>query len=172
MTYIGFSCVRINYRGSTGSGDNNVRCLVGRVGDLDIKDCVLATKTVKELYQVDEVLLYGGSYGGFIASHLAGRMPREFKAMVLRNPLINFVTKFRYADNPDGCATEAGFEYIEGGQEFEDTLLLLHRASPIIHSHNVIIPTAVMLGTKDKRVPYYQGLEFVRKLKAKGVPTR
>ncbi|CAG9584376.1 unnamed protein product [Danaus chrysippus] len=104
--------------------------------------------------------------------HLSGRMPRDFKAMVLRNPLINFVTKIRYADNPDGCAIEAGFEYIEGGMEFEDTLLLLHRASPIIHSHNVIIPTAIMLGTKDKRVPYYQGLEFARKLKAKGVPTR
>lgn len=57
----------------------------------------------------------------------------------------------------------------EDGPATEEKLLALRRVSPLVHAHKVTTPTALMLGTKDKRVPYYQGLEYGRKLKANGV---
>nr|XP_032521499.1 acylamino-acid-releasing enzyme-like isoform X3 [Danaus plexippus plexippus] len=171
---IGFATLLINYRGSAGTGNGSICYLPSRIGTADVLDCKLATDKAIDMFPVNDkkLLLYGGSHGGFLVAHLSGLFYDFYHAAVLRNPVIDLASMIHTTDIADWCATEAGFEYIEGGQEFEDTLLLLHRASPIIHSHNVIIPTAVMLGTKDKRVPYYQGLEFVRKLKAKGVPTR
>ncbi|XP_050346511.1 acylamino-acid-releasing enzyme-like isoform X2 [Nymphalis io] len=169
---LGFSTLRINYRGSTGFGDANVRCLMGNIGDYDIRDCHLALSIFIEKNGVENCLLYGGSYGGFIAGHLTGRYPDMFKAMVLRNPLVDLASKANYADNPDGCSVEAGWPFREDGPVTEDHLLALRRVSPLVHAHNVTTPTAIMLGTKDKRVPYYQGLEYSRKLKANGVNTK
>ncbi|XP_034830331.1 acylamino-acid-releasing enzyme-like isoform X2 [Maniola hyperantus] len=168
---IGFASARINYRGSTGNGDANVRCLMGNIGNYDVNDCLLTLKTLKEQNIVleDHCLLYGGSFGGYITAHLAGRYSGLFRGMVMRNPLIDLVSKSNYADNPDGCAVEAGWPFTEEGPLEEDQLLTLRRVSPITHVQNVLIPTALMLGSKDKRVPHYQGLEYARRLKANGV---
>ncbi|XP_068631647.1 acylamino-acid-releasing enzyme-like isoform X2 [Battus philenor] len=170
---LGFASVRINFRGSTGQGDDIVRCLISHVGDYDVTDCLLALTTLKERdARLDALLLYGGSYGGLVTSHLAGKRPEMFKAMVLRNPLIDLATKGHYADNSDGCAVEAGFPFTEKGPISEDELLAMRRCSPLAHVHEVKAPTALMLGSGDKRVPHYQGLEYSRRLKANGVPTR
>ncbi|XP_047529617.1 acylamino-acid-releasing enzyme-like isoform X2 [Vanessa atalanta] len=169
---LGFSTLQINYRGSTGYGDANMRCLMGNIADYDVRDCLIVLSILKDQNKAQNCLLYGGSYGGFIAGLLAGRYPDMFKAMVLRNPLIDLATKANYADNPDGCSVEAGFPFTDDGPKTEDHLLALRRVSPIVHAHKVTTPTAIMLGTKDKRVPYYQGLEYSRMLRANGVNTK
>jgi acylaminoacyl-peptidase len=97
--------VRVNYRGSTGFGEAGVRCLLGNVGTYDTKDCLLALTSLIDregCIDKDNLLLYGGSYGGFVVAHLAGLHPQMFRAMVLRNPLIDLATKGHYADNSDG----------------------------------------------------------------------
>lgn len=98
----GFSTLRINYRGSIGNGDASVRCIMGNIGDYEIKDCYLALTTLKEQERIQDLLLYGGSFGGFIAGHLVGRYTDLFKAMVLRNPLIDLASEANYGDCPDG----------------------------------------------------------------------
>ncbi|KAL0840917.1 hypothetical protein ABMA28_014715 [Loxostege sticticalis] len=169
---LGLASVRINYRGSIGQGDDNVRCLPGNTGN-DVTDCLFAlTSTLERDERLEGVLLYGASYGGFIVGHMAAECPDEFVAMAMKNPLIDMATKGHYADNSDGCAVEAGFEFTEKGPISEDQLLAMRRCSPIAHVHKVKAPTAMMLGSGDKRVPHYQGLDYARRLKANGVPTR
>ncbi|XP_063362005.1 acylamino-acid-releasing enzyme-like isoform X1 [Cydia amplana] len=168
---LGFASLRINYRGSTAHGDASVRCLLSNTGRIDVDDCFLALSDVLER-NIDSVSLLGGSYGGFLVAHLAGRWPGRFRSVVMRNPLIDMATKGHYADNSDGCAVEAGFPFTDKGQPSEDELLTMRRCSALVHVHKVKAPTAFMLGKGDKRVPHYQGLEMARRLKANGVETR
>ncbi|XP_060802814.1 acylamino-acid-releasing enzyme isoform X2 [Amyelois transitella] len=169
---LGMASVRINYRGSVGQGERFLRSLLGKCGSIDIDDCLLALTSLEDTIDKTNVFLYGGSYGGFVNALLAGRYPDRFKAVVLRNPLIDLATKGHYADNSDGCAVEAGFEFKESGAVSEVELLAMRRCSPLVHVHKVKAPTALMLGSGDKRVPHYQGLEYARRLKANGVETR
>ncbi|CAH0579001.1 unnamed protein product [Chrysodeixis includens] len=174
FSMLGFATTRVNYRGSIGQGEACVRSLLAHVGDYDVQDCYLALTTLlqqKELCNKN-IFLYGGSYGGLITAHLAGLYPHQFKAMVMRNPLIDLATKGHYADNSDGCAVEAGYDFSEKGPVSDEHLLTMRRCSPIAHVHKVRAPTALMLGSGDKRVPYFQGLEYARRLKANGVTTR
>lgn len=57
---LGFALLRCNYRGSTGAGDQNVRSLIGHVGNYDVADCYLAHTTLLERGSTSHVLLYGG----------------------------------------------------------------------------------------------------------------
>ncbi|PZC86204.1 hypothetical protein B5X24_HaOG211365 [Helicoverpa armigera] len=170
-----FALARINYRGSIGQGEANVRSLLGHIGDYDVKDCLLTLTTLLERDErlcPKNIFLNGGSYGGLIVAHLAGLYPDRFNAVVMRNPLIDLASKANYADNYDGCAAESGFDFTEKGPVSEEQLLAMRRCSPIAHVHKVKAPTALMLGSGDKRVPHFQGLEYARRLKANGVPTR
>ncbi|XP_047024144.1 acylamino-acid-releasing enzyme-like isoform X1 [Helicoverpa zea] len=175
FTTLGFALARINYRGSIGQGEANVRSLLGHIGDYDVKDCLLTLTTLLERDErlcPKNIFLNGGSYGGLIVAHLAGLYPDRFNAVVMRNPLIDLASKANYADNYDGCAAESGFDFTEKGPVSEEQLLAMRRCSPIAHVHKVKAPTALMLGSGDKRVPHFQGLEYARRLKANGVPTR
>lgn len=102
---LGFASARINYRGSIGYGDEKVRSLISHVGEYDVQDCYLTLTTLlerDERLSRDSVFLYGGSYGGLVVAYLAGLYPDSFKAMVMRNPLIDMATKGSIADNSEG----------------------------------------------------------------------
>jgi acylaminoacyl-peptidase len=68
----------VNYRGSIGSGQENVEFLLGRIGDTDVKDVHLATfQALKQFPFLNphKIVLFGGSHGGFLATHLSGQFP-------------------------------------------------------------------------------------------------
>ena len=79
---LGYGVLYVNYRGSLGFGEDNVRSLLGRVGDQDVRDCHEATlAALDNLPQLarDKVVLMGGSHGGFLVTHLAGQYPDLYK---------------------------------------------------------------------------------------------
>uniref|UniRef100_A0A2A4JP98 Acylamino-acid-releasing enzyme n=1 Tax=Heliothis virescens TaxID=7102 RepID=A0A2A4JP98_HELVI len=174
FTTLGFASLQVNYRGSTGAGQASVRFLLKRVGDADVSDCKLATDYAVQNFPIDatKLCLMGGSHGGFLVTHLSGQYPDVYAAVVSRNPVIDVASMFNSTDIADWCAAESGFDFTEKGPVSEDQLLAMRRCSPIAHVHKVKAPTALMLGSGDKRVPHFQGLEYARRLKANGVPTR
>lgn len=104
LVSLGFAIVFVNFRGSTGCGEASVNFLPGRVGDIDVKDCLLAISKCCEKYpwlDPERLALVGGSYGGFLNHHLSGQYPDMFKAVVSRNPVIDLATKMMVSDNPD-----------------------------------------------------------------------
>ncbi|XP_073944999.1 acylamino-acid-releasing enzyme-like isoform X1 [Choristoneura fumiferana] len=171
---LGFASLQVNYRGSTGAGEQTVTFLPKRVGTADVRDCKLATDDVLKKFTLDEknVFLVGGSHGGFLVAHLSGQYPDTYRAVASRNPVIDVASMYNCSDIPDWCAVEAGFPFSEVGEPSEAELLAMRRCSPLVHAHKVKAPTALMLGRGDKRVPHYQGLEYARRLKANGVKTR
>ena len=105
-----YAVLQVNYRGSTGFGQDALESLSGNVGKQDISD----------LYQLTERVLYaftgidstrvgicGGSHGGFLAGHAIGQHPELFKVAAMRNPVTNIATMVTATDIPDWCYVEA-----------------------------------------------------------------
>ncbi|XP_020296505.1 acylamino-acid-releasing enzyme-like isoform X2 [Pseudomyrmex gracilis] len=193
----GFAVVQVNYRGSTGMGSATVEYLQGKVGDVDVKDCITATEEAIEKYpwlDRDRIGLYGGSHGGFLVTHLSGQAPDMFKAVVARNPVIDISVMFGTSDIPDCrnaltkeekiaflrnmCVVEAGYPYnvLSPDEPTNNTLIdmfvKMKKCSPIVHADKVKAPTLVCIGTKDLRVPSSQGTMWYQRLKINNVKTK
>ncbi|CAH8858688.1 unnamed protein product [Trichobilharzia szidati] len=172
----GFACLLINYTGSLGYGDEFIQDLIGRIGERDVSDCVEATKvTLKYLQRYEsnlKAVLFGGSHGGFLSLHLAGRYNHLFSAVVTRNPVTSLISMIHTSDIPDWCFTQAGLT--DPGEWPLDHLLpttneltRLADVSPMKYLDDTwSVPLLMLLGGKDRRVPNSQGLTFCRKLKA------
>ena len=52
---MGYAVLGINYRGSLGLGQDTVDCLLGHIGDIDVKDCCQA---MEECLQVTFILFF------------------------------------------------------------------------------------------------------------------
>lgn len=169
-TSLGYAVLLVNYRGSTGHGQDSVYSLLSHVGDLDVKDCHQAKEDILSKYScldASKVVLLGGSHGGFLVTHLAGQYPDDFKAVVARNPVINIATMSTVSDITDWTFNEAGygFSYKSPSPEI---MKVMYEKSPIAHVGKVKAPVYLMVGKEDLRVPPSQGYEYYHNLKALG----
>ncbi|XP_065171238.1 acylamino-acid-releasing enzyme-like [Atheta coriaria] len=169
---IGYAVVFVNYRGSIGAGQKSLAFLPGKCGETDVADCVLATNTALKTFpwlNSKRISLVGGSHGGFLVTHLSGQYPDMWRAVVARNPVTDISTMSGASDIPDWCYVEAGFEYSQVGPIRDDILLAMRAKSPIVHAHKVKAPTLLQIGTKDLRVPPFQGMDYFHRLKANNI---
>lgn len=100
----GYAVLLVNYRGSSGAGQNSLNHLVGRIGKSDVADCVLATVQAYIHYpwvDSNRAVLVGGSHGGFLVAHLSAHYPDMYKAVVARNPIIDVASMAITSDIPD-----------------------------------------------------------------------
>lgn len=77
---------------------------MGRVGKSDVYDCVLATNEATKKFPClnpNQLILVGGSHGGFLVTHLSGQYPEMFKAVIARNPVIDIASMSIVSDIPD-----------------------------------------------------------------------
>lgn len=155
----------MNYTGSLGFGQDNVEALVGRVGDLDVKECKAVRGHVISMGRVDpdRVSLTGGSHGGFIVAHLLA--DPSYKACVMRNPVTDIpilsstsdITEWGYAVN--GVPFDMGSPPTATLSD-PDVFKQLRGSSPMEHVEKVVAPTLMLLGSGDRRVPPSQGITW------------
>jgi len=175
---LGLKTLFINYRGSIGLGRDYVRMLCGQCGTMDVQDCVHAIKYHIEKSQIDphNMVLFGGSHGGFLVTHLSGQhADMNFAACIARNPVIDIAGMLEGTDISDWCWTEAvhnhSFDFNSRPSPAQLSKML--ECSPISHVDKVKVPTLMMVGSKDRRVPKTQGLKWYFALKAIGqAPTK
>ncbi|XP_072438746.1 acylamino-acid-releasing enzyme-like isoform X1 [Chiloscyllium punctatum] len=171
---LGYAVLLVNYRGSSGFGQDSIRSLTGNIGIQDVKDVQYAAENLLKEGVVDsqKVLLIGGSHGGFIGCHLISQYPGFYKAFATRNPVINLASKLGTTDIPDHTMVQAGFDFVPDQLPTPSVLTALLSKSPITNAARVTTPVLILLGEKDKRVNPSQGLELYRALKVRDVPVR
>jgi len=91
----GFCLLIVNYRGSTGYGQDALNSLMGEIGVNDVEDCgeltLLALQKYASVVNPDRVGIEGGSHGGFLTGWLIGHPKYKdiWRAACLWNPVLN-----------------------------------------------------------------------------------
>jgi acylaminoacyl-peptidase len=77
LASLGTAVLLVNYRGSTGYGQDSIDCLLGKIGRQDVDDVQRAAEAVVRGGEVDgeRVCVLGGSHGGFLSLHLVAQFP-------------------------------------------------------------------------------------------------
>jgi len=166
FTSRGYGWLDVNYRGSTGYGHTYKNMLRGRWGDLDVEDAVGGAKALieKGLVHEKQLVILGGSAGGYTVLNSLIRYPGVFKAGVCNYGVSNLFMldldthKFEayYNSSLIGKLPEAAEKY--------------HAWSPIYHADKIQDALAVFQGAEDKVVLPNQSELIVDKLRHKGIP--
>lgn len=165
----GYVVLRPNYRGSAGYGDAFIRDVVGNYFKnmhLDVisgVDMLIARGVVDG----DRMAVMGWSAGGHLTNKIITFTPR-FKAASSTAGAANWVSLFAASDiRSTRTAWFGGLPW--GPSAPVDNFW---NGSPLKDAASVRTPTQFVAGESDTRVPFAQGVEMYRALRANGVPTR
>ncbi|XP_065178364.1 acylamino-acid-releasing enzyme-like [Sycon ciliatum] len=171
---LGFYTVAVNYRGSSGFGQDNILSLLGKIGTNDVKDVqVAAQRAVDELpIDMSKIYVHGGSHGGFLAAHAIGQYPSFYQAACMRNPVIDLTSMLGITDIPDWVLVEGGWADEPEMPPNSQMMKQLVDCSPITYIDKVTAATLMLIGEQDARVPPCQGHRYVALLKHRNVKCR
>lgn len=175
LVKLGLAVLMVNYRGSTGFGQDSILSLIGQIGNQDVKDVQRAVLTALQSHaSLDprRLAVIGGSHGGFLSCHLIGQYPDLYRACAVRNPVINAATLLGTSDIVDWRYSSAGFSFSYDQIPSAEALAAMLHKSPISHAAQIKAPVLLMLGGRDRRVSPHQGLELYKVLKSRGSPVR
>ncbi len=166
FTTRGYGWLNVNYRGSTGYGHNYKNQLRQRWGDVDVEDAVGGARALvsQGLANEKQLIILGGSAGGYTVLNSLIRYPGVFKAGVCLYGVSNLFTidqdsnKFELFYNSSLVGTLP-----EAAERF-------HAWSPVFHAEKIKDALAIFQGEDDGVVPPSQSEEIVSKLRQYGIP--
>ena len=162
----GYAVAAPNVRGSTGYGKryehlddiekrlDSVRDLVG------LKDWLEA----EGRFDTDRVVLYGGSYGGYMVLAGLAFHPEHWAAGVDIVGISSLVTFLENTSEWRRAFREREYGYLDRDREF------LEQASPMSRIDQMRAPLFIIHGANDPRVPLGEAEQIHRVLTEKGIP--
>jgi dipeptidyl aminopeptidase/acylaminoacyl peptidase len=163
-----YAVVSVDFHGSTGFGQAFTDAIRQDWGGKPLEDLQKGWAfALSKDPQLDgnRACALGGSYGGYMTLWIAGRWPDAFKCLVTHNGI--FDTRSM------GYMTEELWftEWENGGSPFE-VPAEYEKHNPLNHVANWKTPNLIVIGDKDFRVPYTQGLGAFTALQRRNVPSR
>ncbi len=158
LVSLGFSVLQVNYRGSTGRGREFVRELMEDWGGAEQGDVATAVEHVLETrdwVDEDQVVVFGGSYGGYSAYWQMVQFPDLYEAGIAWIGLTDLEDMFE--NTMPHFKTELMQKYLGTPEENPD---LYTERSPVTHVENVDAPLFLIHGVNDRRVPVSQARIF------------
>lgn len=163
-----YAVVSVDFHGSTGYGQAFTDAIRQDWGGKPLEDLqkgwAFALSQDAQL-DGDRACALGGSYGGYMTNWIAGRWPDAFKCLVTHNGI--FDTRAM------GYMTEELWftEWENGGAPYE-VPANYEKHNPLNFVANWKTPNLIIIGDKDYRVPYTQGLGAFTALQRRNVPSR
>jgi len=162
----GYAVMVPNVRGSTGYGKayshlDDVEKRMDSVADL-----AYAARWLKQQPGIDgdRIVVYGGSYGGFMVLSALTTYPELWVAGVDIVGISSFVTFLENTSDYRRAHREAEYGSLARDRAF------LESVSPIKHVDRIRAPLLVIHGANDPRVPLGEAQQLVAALHARGVP--
>ena len=162
----GFAVLAPNVRGSTGYGKAYSHLDdVGKRLD-SVADLAHAAHWLRQQPDIDaeRIVVYGGSYGGFMVLAALTGYPELWAAGVDVVGISNFVTFLENTSDYRRGHREAEYGSLENDRE------ILESVSPIHKVDQIAAPLMVIHGANDPRVPLSEAEQLVKALKARDVP--
>ena len=169
----GFVVVMCNPRGSSGRhtawgqsirGPKAATASGTGWGSVDVDDLMTVLDHVLANYPFcdpDRVGMLGGSYGGYMATTLAGRFSDRFRAICSERAVNNMVTEEYSSDIASGFRTVHGATVLDDPDEYV-------RMSPIAKVRDITCPVLIIHSEDDLRCPINQAEELFVALRLQG----
>ncbi|MDP6038762.1 MAG: S9 family peptidase, partial [Candidatus Latescibacteria bacterium] len=162
----GYAVFVPNVRGSAGYGKT-----YGHLDDVEkrmdsVADLAYGAHWLKAQPKLDpnKIVVYGGSYGGFMVLAALTHHPDLWAAGVDIVGISNFATFLENTSAYRRAHREAEYVSLEHDREF------LERIAPINHVDKIRAPVLVIHGANDTRVPLSEAEQLVEALKERNVP--
>jgi len=165
----GYFVLQVNFRSSTGYGDEFKWATWGAWGDKDGEDVMAGVDYAIANFAIDpqRVASIGHSYGGFMTNWLISRYPHRFLAAAAGAGIVNWVSDYGTADIARTKETE--FFGTPWEEEARDRMV---RQSPLTYADQVQAATLFIHGELDQRVPYSEAEQMFVALKKNGISAK
>jgi len=163
---LGFAIVAPNVRGSTGYGREYVSLDNGVKREDSVKDMGAALDWIAQQPDLDasRVVVYGGSYGGYMAYAALTHYNDRLAGGVSVVGISNWVS---FLENTKGYRRD--LRRIEYGDERDPaTRAFLQSISPLNSASAITKPMLIVQGANDPRVPMSEAEQMVAKVRANG----
>jgi acetyl esterase/lipase len=161
----GFAFFSLNYHGSVTFGRQFEQSIYGQLGELEAEDMKEAYYWLvnNHIAKPDEVLLTGGSYGGYLTLLGLGKHPKLWAGGMAVVAIADW--KLMYEDQAE---TLRGYQRSLFGGTPDDMPEQHAKSSPITYAEDVKAPVLVIQGENDTRCPARQMHAYEDKLKSCG----
>jgi dipeptidyl aminopeptidase/acylaminoacyl peptidase len=163
----GFAVAQPNVRGSTGYGKRFEHLDDGRKRLDSVRDLAALHEWLRaeDCYDLDRVVLYGGSYGGYMTLAGLAFQPELWAAGIAVVPVSSFVTFLENTSEWRRAFREREYGSLEHDRDF------LREVSPITHVERIRSPLFLIHGANDPRVPLGEAEQIHRALRERGIRT-
>jgi dipeptidyl aminopeptidase/acylaminoacyl peptidase len=164
----GYAVISIDFHGSTGYGQAFTDAINKDWGGGPLEDLQKGLDAALKLdtqIDGDRACAMGASYGGYMINWIAGQWADRFKCLVNHNGLFD---NRAFAHSTE----ELWFPHWDFGGSYEEAAETYEKWNPANHVNKWKTPMLVVLGEKDFRVPYTQGLGAFTILRQRGIPAQ
>ena len=162
----GYAVAQPNVRGSTGYGKRYEHLDDGRLRLDSVRDMTtLRDELVRDpRIDGDRVVLYGGSYGGYMVLAGLAFEPTRWAAGIAVVAISHLVTFLRNTSAYRRALREREYGSLEHDLDF------LTEVSPLTHVDRMEAPLLLIHGANDPRVPLSEAEQLHRALRDRGIP--
>ena len=162
----GYAVVSIDFHGSTGYGQAFTDAINQDWGGKPLEDLqrgLAAAVAGRPQLDGSRACALGASYGGYMMNWIEGQWPDRFRCLVNHNGVFD--------SRAMAYSTEELWfnEWEHGGKPYYAAPEAYEKWNPVNHVARWQTPMLVVLGEKDFRIPYSQGLGAFTALQRKGV---
>jgi dipeptidyl aminopeptidase/acylaminoacyl peptidase len=163
---LGFAVVAPNVRGSSGYGKTYLALDNGVLREDAVKDvgALLVWLGLQKAYDAKHVVVYGGSYGGYLALATLVNFSDRLRGGVDVSGISDFISFL--TNTAPYRQNQRRAEY--GDERDPDMRAFLRRISPLTNAERITRPLLVVQGKNDPRVPASEAEQIVNRVRGKG----